>query len=51
MALDTIKNLLHIKDILRALLSSGTNKYIKILKKQRSRKNSLEETRQNGTIR
>ena len=45
MVLNTIKNLLPIKNILKQLSSSGINNYIKILQKQ---KNSGEGTRQNG---
>ena len=38
MVLYTIKNLLPVKDALKTLPSSGINKYIKILQRQRSRK-------------
>ena len=38
MVLYTIKNLLPVKDVLKTLPSSGINKYIKILQRQRSRK-------------
>ena len=43
MVLYTIKNLLLVKDILKTLPSSGINKYIKILQRQRSRKTSVKE--------
>ena len=43
MVLYTIKNLLPVKDILKTLLSSGINKYIKILQTQRSRKTPVKE--------
>ena len=43
MVLYTIKNLLPVKDILKTLPSSGINKYIKILQRQRSRKTSVKE--------
>ena len=38
MVLYTIKKLLPLKDILKTLLSSSINNYIKILQRQRSRK-------------
>ena len=43
MALYTVKNLLLVKDISKALPSSGINKYIKILQRQRSRKTLVKE--------
>ena len=43
MVLYTIKNLLPIKDILKTLLSSVINNYIKILQRQRSRKIVVKE--------
>ena len=43
MALYTIKNLLPVKDILKILLSSGNNKYLKILQRQRSEKIAVKE--------
>ena len=43
MVLYTIKNLLPVKDILKTLPSSGINKYIKILQRQRSRKTAVKE--------
>ena len=43
MVLYTIKNLLPIKDILKALPSSGINNYIKILQRQCSRKTAVKE--------
>ena len=43
MFLYTIKNLLPIKDILETLPSSGINNYIKILRKQCSRKTAVKE--------
>ena len=43
MVLYTSKNFLHIKDILKTLLSCGINKYIKILQRQRSRKTAVKE--------
>ena len=43
MVLYTIKNLLPVKDILKTLPSSGINKYIKILQRQRSRKTALKQ--------
>ena len=41
MVLYTIENLLHIKDILKTLQSSGINNYKKILQKQCSRKTAV----------
>ena len=43
MILYTIKNLLPVKVILKTLPSSGINKYIKILQRQRSRKTVVGE--------
>ena len=43
MVLYTIKYLLPIKDILKALPSSGINNYIKIQQRQRSRKTAVKE--------
>ena len=43
MVLHTVKNLLAIKHILKTLPSSGTNNYIKILQRQRSRKSAVKE--------
>ena len=43
MVLYTIKNLLPIKDILKALPSSSINNYIKILQRRRSRKTMVKE--------
>ena len=43
MVLYTIQNLLHVKEILKTLTSSGINKYIKILQRQRSRKTAVKE--------
>ena len=43
MVLDTIKNLLPIKGILKTLPSSGINNYIKILQRQCSRKTAMKE--------
>ena len=43
MVLYTIKNLLPIKDISKALSSSGISNYIKILQRQRSRKTAVKE--------
>ena len=43
MVLYTIKNLLLIKDILKTLPSSSINSFIKIFKRQCSRKTALKE--------
>ena len=43
MVLYTIKNLLPIKDILKTLPYGGTNNYIKIQQRQRSRKTAVKE--------
>ena len=43
MVLHTMKNLLPIKDILKALPSSGINNYIEIFQRQRSRKTMVKE--------
>ena len=43
MVLYTIKNLLLIKDILKTLPSSGIHNYIKILRRQCSRKAAVKE--------
>ena len=43
MTLYTIKNLLLIKDIFKTLPSSGINNYIKIFRRQRSRKTAVKE--------
>ena len=43
MVLYTTKNVLLIKDILKTLLSSGINNYIKILQRQHSRKTVVKE--------
>ena len=43
MVLYTTKNLLPIKDILKALPSSSINNYIKILQRRRSRKTMVKE--------
>ena len=43
MVLYAIKNLLPIKDILKTLPSSDINNYIKILRRQRSRKTAVKE--------
>ena len=43
MVLYTIKNLPPVKDILKTLPSSGINRYIKILQRQRSRKTAVKE--------
>ena len=43
MVLYTIKNLLHIKDLLKTLPSSGINNYIKISQRQCSRKTVVKE--------
>ena len=43
MVLYTIKNLLPIKDILKALPSSSINNYIKLLQRRRSRKTMVKE--------
>ena len=43
MVLYTIKNLLPIKDILKTLISSGINDYIKILQRQHSKKIAVKE--------
>ena len=45
MVLCTIKNLLPIKDILKALPSSGINNYIKFQQRQRFRKTAVKELR------
>ena len=43
MVLNTIKNLLPIKDVLKTLPSCGINNYIKIFQRQRSRKTAVKE--------
>ena len=43
MAIYTIKNLLPVKDILKAFPSGGINGYIKILQRQCSRKTAVKE--------
>ena len=43
MVLYTMQDLLAIKDILKALPSSGINKFIKILPRQRSKKTVVKE--------
>ena len=43
MVLYTVKNLLPIKDILKALPSSGINNYINILQRQCSKKTAVKE--------
>ena len=43
MVLYTIKNVLPIKDLLKALTPSGINNYIKILQRQCSRKTAVKE--------
>ena len=43
MVLHTMKNLLPIKDILKALPFSGINNYIEIFQRQRSRKTMVKE--------
>ena len=43
MVLHTMKNLLPVKDILKALPSSGINNYIEIFQRQRSRKTMVKE--------
>ena len=43
MVLYTIKDLLPVKDILKTLPSTGINKYIKILQRQRSRRRAVKE--------
>ena len=43
MVLYTIKNLLPVKDMLKALLSNGINNYNNILQRQCSRKTAVKE--------
>ena len=43
MVLYITKNLLHLKDVLKTLPSSGINNYINILQRQRSRKTEVKE--------
>ena len=43
MILYTIRTLLPVKDILKALPSSGISKYIENLQRQRSRKTAMKE--------